>query len=131
MDLCQKKVDIYMPKAIKTIRDLIPNEITKLYERFPFDICAQPYLLKQLKKYGIQKNRIAFDECFDVTMIGYIYSIHRCAYMKYSHVENYIKHMVKCCVTIGLVLANKEIYSMNRENIRTVCLDEEKNKNRF
>lgn len=120
-----------MPKAIREISAMIPDEISKSYEKYPFERYGIPYLHKILNKYGIGKNKAAFDECFDTAMMGYMYSVHRCAYMRYNHTENYIKHMIKCCIKIGLVLANKDMYAMRGENYKRVYLDDEKNLNRF
>lgn len=74
----------------------------------------------QLKINGIKRNEIAYDECCEISMIGYMYSIHRCAYMNYSHTENYIKFMIKRCIVIGVVLANKDKYMMKENNCLVV-----------
>lgn len=125
--ICKRQVDIYMPNSIKKIGLIIPDEIMNLYNLYPFDVYGDPYLKAKLKDYGIRKSDLAFDECYDAAMIGYIYSIHRCAYMKYAHIENYIKFMIRCCIKIGVVLAYKERYAMSNNNFKIVYLDDERN----
>lgn len=129
--LCEKYVEVYMPNTIKKIALVIPEEITKLYNEYPYEVYGDPYLHKILKFYGIRQSEEAFAECYEVAMIGYIYSIHRCAYMGYTHTDNYIKFMIRCCIKMGIVLANKERYAMQSENYKMVYLDDEINRNRF
>lgn len=120
-----------MPNAIEKIGKLIPNDIKILYEKYPFEVYAAPYLKWKLKKCGLTPNKIAYDECYEIAMIGYLYSIHRCAYMNYIHTENYIKFMMKRCINIGIILSNKDLYSLQSENFNVVYLDDEINRNRF
>lgn len=120
-----------MSNSIKRIDVLIHDKIIQMYEKYPFNEYGEPYLKKKLKEYGISENKIAYAECCDTTIIGYMYSIHRCAYMNHSHVENYIKSMVIRCIKIGVVLANKEKYELQRDNYKLVYLDDERSKNRF
>ena len=129
--LCENKIEVYMPNTIKKIGAIIPGDIIKLYEKYPFEIYGSPYLSKMLKTYGVRQNEVAFAECYEAGMLGYIYSIHRCAYKGYTHTENYIKFMLRCCIKMGLVLANKERYAMKSENYEMVYLDDEINRNRF
>ncbi len=129
--LCEKRVEVYMSNAIKKIGVIMPDEISKLYDKYPFEVYGDPYLDKTLKIYGVRQNELAFAECYEAAMMGYIYSIHRCAYMGYTHTENYIKFMIRCFIRMGLVLANKERYAMQSENYEIVYLDDEANRNRF
>ena len=116
-----------MPQAIRKIGTAIPVKVSKLYEEYPFEEYGMPYIKRKLIKYGITQNKLPFDECVEISMIGYMYSIHRCAYMNYDYVENYIKHMISCCIKIGLVLTNKDRYSLQSGNYRIVYLDDERN----
>lgn len=120
-----------MPNAIKKIGTRIPDKILKLYSIYPFEVYGIPYLEKELRKYGIFKNRVEYAECFEIAMIGYLYSIHRCACMNYTHTENYIKFMIRCCIKIGLVLANKDVSSLKSENYKVIYIDDENNRGRL
>lgn len=120
-----------MPNTIKKIGELIPADIKIFYEKYPFEVYGDPYLRWKLKNCGVTLNKIAYDECYEIAMIGYLYSIHRCAYKNYLHTENYIKFMIKRCINIGLVLSNKDLYDFRNENCGVVYLDDEKNRNKF
>lgn len=109
----------------------MPEEIRTMYVEYPFEIYGDPYLKWKLKKLGVTTNKIAYDECYEIAMIGYLYSIHRCAYKNYIHTENYIKFMIKRCINIGLILSNKDVYGLRSENYKVVYLDDDNNKNRF
>lgn len=128
--LCEKQVNVYMPNSIKKIGNIIPEKILELYNLHPFEK-YDSYLKVKLKIFGIRNGDIAFDECYDAAMIGYMYSIHRCAYMNYEHIENYIKFMIRCCIKFGVVLANKERYDISNQDMKIVYLDSEKNPRKY
>ena len=109
--ICKKQIDVYMPNTIKKIGELVSDEILVLYDQYPFEM-YETYLRAKLKACGLRQNNLAFDECYEAAMVGYMYSIHRCAYMHYSHVEYYIKFMIQQCITIGLMLANQMQYDL-------------------
>ena len=128
--LCEKQVDVYMPNSIRKIGKMIPEKILELYNLHPFEK-YDSYLLAKLKTSGIKSSDIAFDECYEAAMIGYMYSIHRCAYMNYEHIENYIKFMIRCCIKFGVVLANKERYNIKDQDMKIVYLDSENNLKKY
>lgn len=129
--ICKRVVDEYMPRVIRETRQLMSDQVLQMYEKYPYDEYGAPYVARMLKQYGIAKHRMEYDECTEIAMVGYMYSVNRCAFMNYDHVENYIKHMIKCCIKMGLVLAKSDLNSMYKENYTAVYFDDPRNMNRF
>lgn len=56
-----------------------------------------------------------YADCYDAGMLAYLYSVHRCAYMGYAHIEAYTAKMIR----IYLICAKVAFYETNqlcREN---------------
>lgn len=56
-----------------------------------------------------------YADCYDAGMLAYLYSVHRCAYMGYAHIEAYTAKMIR----IYLICAKVAFYEANqlcREN---------------
>ena len=64
---------------------------------------------------GIRSSQDVYMECYDAGMLAYLYSIHRCALMGYSHTEYYIIKMIRVLIRCALVVAG-EVYNLCREN---------------
>ena len=57
-------------------------------------------IFRSMKEYilrhrGIQRHNAIYDDCISDSFEVYLYTILRCAHMRYSHVENYFRFMVK------------------------------------
>ena len=42
-----------------------------------------------------------YADCYDAGMLAYLYSVHRCAYMGYAHIEAYTAKMIRIYLICG------------------------------
>ena len=54
-------------------------------------------------------------DCYDAGMLAYLYSVHRCAYMGYAHIEAYTAKMIRIYLICAKV-AFYEATQLCREN---------------
>ncbi len=121
----QRRLEIYIPQAIQTIKEKMPDTVREYYEEFPFESYGEPIILRNLRKNGIRENRAEYQECYSAGMYAYLYSIHRCAFCGYTgqHVENYIKLLVAKAMIWGIVTARATQYLCKENDLRPVYLD--------
>lgn len=124
-------LDRYLPNAIRKISREIPEEISRLYERYPYEKYGEPYIRKKLRWCGIRDTRLEYQECVDAALLAYLYSIHRCAYCGYEYVEYYIRKMISISIVWGMVLANEDKYLCQENQLRQVRLDALERKDRW
>ena len=104
--LCRQKLYEYFPRAIREIGMRKGEDVFLLYEKFPFEVYGEPFIRRRLWKMGIAQHRLEYQECYDAASDAYLYSIARCAFCGYGHVEFYIRKMIRIAVIWGLVLFN-------------------------
>jgi len=113
--LCNNKLNFYSFYAIEQIQENCKETVNEYFERYPFEMYAENYILKELYKKNIYSTQDKYADCYDAGMIAYLYSICRCAYMKYNHTEAYIKKMVRVYIICALVVYT-DTYNLCREN---------------
>jgi hypothetical protein len=112
-----------MPATIKKIQELIPEKVNEYYQRFPYEVYAEPVIRKKLIYYGIRENQIEYQECYSAAMEAYMYSIHRCALKNYEHVEFYIRKMIALSIIWGIVISHENRIICKENGFRQVELD--------
>lgn len=121
--ICNYTLNCNCMKAIEQIHSLCPDAICEYIELYPFEKYAEQPIAKELSKKGIYPAQGRYADCYDAGMFAYLYSIHRCAYMRYSHVEAYIKKMIRIYIVCALVVYD-ETRNLCRENgLREIRLD--------
>ena len=113
--LCYYKLNSYSFDAIEQISKKCSKTVRKYIENYPFEIYADKYIIQELNRYRIYTTHGNYDDCYDAGMIAYLYSVHRCAFMKYNHTEAYIKKMIRIYIICALVIYN-ETYNICKEN---------------
>ena len=128
---CRHSLNSYCVESIRSIGDTCKERVNEYTQRYPFEIYADPYIERMLRKKRISPNNPRYDECYSAGMFAYLYSIHRCALMKYSHVESYIKKMIKVYFVCAIVIYNETNNLCKTHGFRHVQLDAEYAFNRY
>ena len=102
--ICRHIMDEYIPKMIGTANLKSPELIIKYYERFPFELYAEPYIKRYLRSNKIWENSLAYQECFEAGILAYMYSISRCVCSRIDNVEGYIKKMIPISFVWGITV---------------------------
>ena len=107
------------------------DRVDEYIARYPFEEYADSYIRKQLSIYKVYKSHSHYDDCFDAGMMAYLYSIHRCAEMSYSHVEPYIKKLIRIYIICAIVVHNDSKNLCKENNFSEVRLDSETSFDRY
>lgn len=110
-----KVIGEYNDRAIEKVRRKCAERVEALYIKFPFDGFAEKRLGQLLRKYRIDPHCGCYDDCYSAGMMAYLYSVHRCAYMKYENVEGYIAKMLRIYLICAIV-AYKDSQNLCEEN---------------
>jgi len=102
--LCNYTLNCYCIRAIEKIRGSYRDAVDEYINRYPFEIYAESSIRKELSKHKIYPSQARHADCYDAGMLAYLYSIHRCAAMKYNHSEYYIKKMIRIYVICAIVV---------------------------
>jgi len=129
--LCHKMVNVHCDSKTKKARDLYSDRVDSYISRYPFEQYADSYIKKQLAICKISLACSHYHDCYDAGMMAYLYSIHRCAEMSYSHVEAYIKKVVRIYIICALVIHDDSKNLCHANNFRQVRLDDESSFNKF
>lgn len=103
----QRILNDYSFRSIEAIQKQVPQRVSQYLERWPFENLAHRRILWVLSKMGISPAHHLYQECYDAGMIAYLYTIHRCAYMNYTHVEAYLLKMIPILVRSALVVGGE------------------------
>jgi len=113
------------------VKALYIDRVKEYETRYPFDKYADRYILKQLAIFRVRPSHSHYADCYDAGMMAYMYSIHRCAEMSYTHVEPYIKKLIRIYIICALVI-HDDARNLCRENgFREVRLDAETSFDRY
>lgn len=111
------------PRAIKKINEIIPEKVSKFYERFPYEKYGDPEIIKKLRYRGVWEHKVEYLDCYSAASDAYMYSICQCAFRGYSHVEYYIKKMIGVGITCALNVARVDENICTENNLKQVRLD--------
>lgn len=106
-DICKYTLDVYTFRSIETIQSLIPDRVAAYIQQWDFEACAHKRILRQLYRYNIYPSNQLYSDCYDAGMIAYLYTIHRCAWMRYDHVIPYLIKMIRILVTCALYVGRE------------------------
>ena len=130
-EICRNSLNTYCVESIRSIGDICKERVNEYTERYPFETYADPYIERTLRERRISPNNPRYDECYSAGMFAYLYSIHRCALMQYSHVESYIKKMIKVYFVCAIVVYNETNNICKANGLRHIQLDAEYAFNRY
>jgi len=100
----QQHAHKYCFKAIMQISDSCPGEVNCYLKQYPFKECAESFIRRVLYDFNIYSSNAMYDDCYDAGMVAYLYSIHRCAAMKYANTQAYIKKMIRIYVICAIAV---------------------------
>lgn len=103
----QRVLNDYSFRSIESIQQQIPERVVQYIERWSFEKHAHKRILWVLSRMGISPAHHLYQECYDAGMIAYLYTIHRCAYMNYTHVEAYLLKMIPIMVRSALIVGGE------------------------
>lgn len=115
VSISQKTIGEYCYRAIERVQQECPEKVERLLEQYPFEGSALKCLRKQLRRLHIYPSQARYDDCYDAGMMAYLYTIHRCAYMGYSHVEAYMAKMIRIYLLCAAI-AFRDTQNLCREN---------------
>lgn len=84
---------------------------------------GDPFIRRRLKKWHIHPHQLEYQECYSAASDAYLYSIHRCALCRYSHVEFYIRKMIAVAVIWALAISHPDKDLCQTNNLTQVRLD--------
>jgi len=129
--ICYKTLNVYCYTKIEKIRNLCGDKVALYLRHYPFEDFADRYIKKQLVIYKVLHSYSHYHDCYDAGMMAYLYSIHRCAEMSYSHVEAYIKKLIRIYIICALVVHNDTKNLCESNGFREVRLDADSSSSKF
>jgi hypothetical protein len=129
--LCNNTINVYCIAKIEKVRSLYMDRVGEYINRYSFEEYADSYIRKQLSIYKINKSHSHYDDCYDAGMMAYLYSVHRCAEMSYSHVEPYIKKLIRIYIICAIVIHNDSKNLCKENNFSEVRLDSEASSDKY
>lgn len=124
VSISQKTIREYCYRAIKRVQQECPEKLERLLEQYSFEGFASKCLRKQLQHLHIYPSQARYDDCYDAGMMAYLHTIHRCAYMGYSHVEAYMAKIIRIYLLCAAI-AFRDTQNLCRENnLRELNLDQ-------
>lgn len=100
---------------MERVQAACPERVREYLERWPFEVFAQEQIRRHLYRQRIYPHQERYADCYDAGMLAYLYSIHRCAMMGYTHTEQYILKLIRI-FTICALNAGQETRAICREN---------------
>ena len=113
--ICRKVIGEYCYRAIERGCRNHAERADLLLLKYPFEDVAEHCIKRTLRIMHIFPAQAHCADCYDAGMLAYLYSVHRCAYMGYAHIEAYTAKMIR----IYLICAKVAFYEANqlcREN---------------
>jgi hypothetical protein len=123
--ICNRTLNVYCVKAIEKTRIACPNSVDDYLKRYPFETYAEPNIKKELHKRHIFSSQGAHADCYDAGMFAYLYSVHRCAVMRYDYTEAYIKKMIRIYIVCALVVYSEAQNLCRANGLREMRLNAE------
>lgn len=115
--------EVYTYRSMERIRQEHPEQVAYYLEQYPFDKAVERAVLSALRRYRISPGDAIFADCYDAGMLAYLYSIHRCAAMNYSHVIPYIRKMIRLYVGQARFLSRDLSLLCAENDLRPTYLD--------
>ena len=129
--LCHHTMDDYIPRVVGAAKLISPDLVTRYYEKFPFELCAEPYIKRYLRANKIWENSLAYQECFEAGILAYMYSISRCVCNRIDNVEGYIRKMIPISFVWGITVYDETRAICCHNGFSRVQLDSPENARKY
>ena len=119
----KKQRDVYIWNAIRRLEEIVDPYEKRAYEKmFP---CERALTIAEhiLKHRGIQRHNSIYDDCISDSFEVYLYTILRCSHMRYSHVENYFRFMVKIVIIWNWSISRELMEYCRKERLKLINID--------
>jgi len=123
--ICNHTLNSYCLKAMEKIRVSHPEAVDSYIQQYPFEEYAEKYIRRVLYIHKISRSHGMHDDCYDAGMMAYLYSIHRCACMQYTHTQAYIKKMIRIYVVCAIVIYHESRNICRTNGFSEIRLDKE------
>ena len=123
--ICHKKLNRYCFDSMEKIKSLCPDRIDEYTKQYPFEEYADRYIKRTLYLCRIFPNQSRYADCYDAGMVAYLYSIHRCAAMLYTHVAAYIKKMIRIYIICTINIHNDGKNLCEANNFKEIPINAE------
>ena len=129
--ICNYVLNVHCPKAIDHVSKICPDAVSEFYIRYPFEIYGEPFIVKRLSSCRITSVQAKYQDCYDAGMFAYLFSIHRCAYLGFEHVEAYIKKMIRIYVICALAIYDDTKNLCKLNGLKEVRMDADYHLDRY
>jgi hypothetical protein len=102
--LCYKTLNLYCFKSMERIQHSYSDRVDKYINDYPFEKYAERQIKRELGKHQIYSSHGMYSDCYDAGMLAYLYSIHRCAAMRYDYAASYIIKMIRIYIICAIVI---------------------------
>ena len=114
---------VYTINSITRVKNCIDDRIIEKYTKQFSPEYAIKVARSVLKYKGIHNNSVIYDECYSDAGILYMYTIYRCAYKKYTYMENYFKFMMNISIIWNWEIVYEEKEFCEENSLKMVSLD--------
>lgn len=129
--ICNKTLNYYCFKSMEKIRSLCLDTVNDYVNNYPFEKYAEGYIKRELSIRKIHHSQGIYADCYDAGMLAYLYSIHRCAAMRYDHTEFYIKKMIRVYTNCAIFVYNESRNLCKTNGFREIKLDMDTSVSRY
>ena len=116
---------------MQKIRNECPDIVSDYIKRYPFEEYAEFYIKRALHIRKIYPAQDRYADCYDAGMFAYLYSIHRCAAMRYNHTEPYIKKMIRTYIICAIVVYEEAKNLCQENGFQEIRLNADASANRY
>lgn len=131
IEICRKTIGIYCERSIMRTQKVYSYAVEKLSQQYPFDSYGERLIKHIIRQCNIRENNYKYAECFDAGMLAYLYSLNRCVVIKCTHVEAYMKKVIRIYVKCALLICNEGRNICEEHGFKLVSLDQIENINKY
>lgn len=92
--ICKSVINEYCYRCIEKAKENHPNRMRRLYTKYPFETYGENCFKSLRYRFHIRKDSCLFQECYDASMLAYMYSVSRCC-INVELEEYIIKYLYK------------------------------------
>ncbi len=114
-EYCRKTLNEYSFAAIEKMKRAGVEKLEQYMIKYPWETEAERYTRRVLSRKNITRSNGCYDDCCSAAMVAYLYSVYRCAFMGYDHVEFYVKKMINIYIVCAIHVYHS-VQMLCREN---------------
>lgn len=79
IDKCKNTIDKYCDKSINRVYCFNQKRVKEMYDIYPYEEYGEKCFKRLVHRFELRKDSEIYQECYDVAMKAYIYTICRCS----------------------------------------------------